>query len=324
MKKNIGIILIILALGLSACAAAQSTQSPATAAPAMPQEGLVAGAPAADSSQSSNLAAKGGSTVASTSATDNTPLHSRLIIRDVSLSLVVKDPQAKMDAISALAYSLNGWVVASNVYQTTASDGNTVPEATISIRVPSDQLENAVGQIKAGVIQVQSESSDGQDVTSQYTDLQSQLNNLQQEETDLLAIMDEAKNNPNSNTSSKTQDVLDVYNQIVQVRGQIEQIQGQMQYYQQSSDTSLISLTLIAEETVKPLQIGGWKPAGKVRDAVQLLINFLEGFVSFLIYLVILVLPVLIVIFGPIALVVWGIVALVRRRKAKKAVPAAK
>jgi hypothetical protein len=67
-------------------------------------------------------------------------------------------------------------------------------------------------------------------------------------------------------------------------------------------------VTIIAEETIKPIEIGGWKPEGKVRDAVQKLINFLQGFVTFLIYLVLLVLPIMIVIFGPIVLVIWGIV----------------
>ena len=50
--------------------------------------------------------------------------------------------------------------------------------------------------------------------------------------------------------------------------------------------------------------------------------NSCKGFVNFVIYLVLLVLPILIVVFGPIALVVWGIVALVKRRKARKAAQA--
>jgi hypothetical protein len=113
--------------------------------------------------------------------------------------------------------------------------------------------------------------------------------------------------------------VLSVYNQIVAVRGQIEQIKGQMKYYEESAAFSLINVTLIAEETVKPIEIGGWKPEGKVRDAIQSLIKFLQGFVNFLIYLFLLVIPILIVIFGPIALVIWGIIALVKRSKVKKA-----
>ena len=210
-------------------------------------------------------------------------------------------------------------MVSSNIYQTYTQNGGTAPEGTISIRVPSESMGQALSQIKADAIEVRSETSTGQDVTSAYTDLQSQLDNLEQTETDLLAIMDEAKNNPNSNTTSKTQDVLAVYNQIASVRGQINQIKGQMQFYQQSSDTSLINLTLIAEETIKPITIGGWKPQGVAQESIQALVSFLEGFVNFLIRLVLLILPVLIVIFAPIALILWLIIAQIKRRRARKA-----
>jgi hypothetical protein len=138
-------------------------------------------------------------------------------------------------------------------------------------------------------------------------------------EVDLQAIMDEAKNNPNSNTTSKTQDVLNVYSQIISVRGQIETIKGQMQYYEQASAYSLINVTLIAEETIQPIEIGGWKPQGVARDAIQSLIKFWQGFVNFLINLFLLILPILITIFVPIALIIWGIVALVKRLRKKKA-----
>jgi hypothetical protein len=176
-----------------------------------------------------------------------------------------------------------------------------------------------LSQIKADAVEVRNETRSGQDVTASYVDLKSQLTNLEMAEEDLQAIMDEAKNNPNSNTTSKTQDVLAVYNQIIYVRGQIESIKGQMQYYEQASAYSLINITLIAEKTIQPLEIGGWKPQGVARDALQSLIKFWQGFVDFLINFFLLVLPILITIFGPIALVIWGIIALIKRAKRKKA-----
>jgi hypothetical protein len=107
------------------------------------------------------------------------------------------------------------------------------------------------------------------------------------------------------------------------VRGQIEQIKGQMQYYEQSSSYSLINVTLIAEETIKPVEIGGWQPKGVALEAIQRLVNFLEGFVNFLLRFFLFYLWVLVLVFGPIVLVIWGFVAAVRRRKAKKAKKAA-
>ncbi len=318
MKKYIVLVFVILALVLAACGAAAPVYTSRSLEAAPGAAPLPSAKQDAMGTNNSSDSGTGGGTGTSESA----PLHNRLVIKDASLTIVVKDPQTKMDAIIAMANSMGGWVVSSNMGQISTSSGDIVPQGTISIRVPADQLDTAINQIKADAIEVRSQSSNGQDVTAEFTDLQSRLNNLEREEADLLAIMDEAKNNPNSNTSSQTQDVLQVYSSIAQVRGEIEQVKGQMQYYQQSSDTSLINVTLIAEATVKPIEIGGWKPEGVARDAIQGLVKFLEGFVNFLIWLVLFVLPILIVIFGPIALIVWGSIALARRQRSKKAAKA--
>jgi hypothetical protein len=319
MKKRIVFIFIALTLVLAACATksaspmyAAATQAPAAPAPAF-AEGVTneqSGAAPRSALDSSNVA-KG--TASSTAAQD------RLISMTVDMSIVVADPQKKMDAINQMAKDLGGYLISMNMSQVHTASGEAVPQGSISIRVPATKLENALSQIKADAVEVRSENRSGQDVTSQYVDLQSQLTNLQKAEQDLLAIMDEAKNNPGNDSTTKTQDVLNVYNQIVNIRGQIEQIQGQMKYIEETTSTSAINVTLIAEKTIQPIEIGGWKPQGVARDAVQALVKFLQGFVNFVIYFVLLVLPILIVIFVPIGLIAWGIIALVRRGKSRKA-----
>jgi hypothetical protein len=317
MKKKIVFIFIVLTLALAACGVAAT---PAPQAPAMRTYGTgggvtnESGAAPAPAAPSDSVTTKG--------LANSTAAQDRLIVMTVDLSVVVADPQKKMDAINQMAKDLGGYLVSMNMSQVYTQNGDTAPQGTISIRVPAARLDDALSQIKAGVVDVQSENRAGQDVTSQYVDLQSQLTNLEKAETDLQAIMDEAKNNPGNDSTTKTQDVLNVYNQIVNIRGQIEQIKGQMKYIEETTSTSAINVTLIAEKTIKPIEIGGWKPQGVARDAVQALVKFLQGFVNFVIYLVLLILPILIVVFGPIALIIWGIIALVRRRKARKAAQA--
>jgi hypothetical protein len=318
MKKRFIFVFVALALVLTAC----GVKAAATPSPDAYREGTGGGAPSYEN------AAPAPTQAYSASDTDKGPgnvnassaaLQSRLVIMNADMTIVVPDPQAKMEAINQMATNLGGFVISMNMYQTYTQSGKIAPEGSISIRVPADKLDNALSQIKADAVEVRNETRSGQDVTASYVDLQSQLTNLEMAEADLQAIMDEAKNNPNSTTTSKTQDVLDVYNQIISVRGQIESIKGQMQYFEQASAFSLINVTLIAEETIQPIEIGGWKPQGVARDAIQSLIKFWQGFVNFLINLFLLVLPVLITILGPIALVIWGIVALVKRQKRKKA-----
>jgi hypothetical protein len=312
MKKNIALIFLVLVLALVGCGA-KSAATPAVApAPAVaPESSYGAGAAPKQSTDSS-----GGIKPTANIAV----AQERLITMNVDLSIVVSDPQKKMDAINQMAKDLGGYLVSMNVSQVYTPSGETAPQGSISIRVPAVKLDDALSQIKTGVVEVQSENRSGQDVTSQYVDLKSQLTNLQQAEKDLQAIMDEAKNNPGNDSTTKTQDVLNVYNQIVNIRGQIEQIQGQMKYIEETTSTSAINVTLIAEKTIKPIEIGGWKPRGVARDAVQALVKFMQGFVNFVIYFVLLVLPILIVVFGPLGLIAWGIVALVKRRRSRKIV----
>jgi hypothetical protein len=315
MKKRIVFVFVVLALVLAACGvqAASTPEVPGVGgggAPGYENGSMPTQAPASNSD-----ASKGPGEVNANAAA----LQARLVIMNADLTIVIPDPQAKVETISQMATNLGGFVISMNMYQTTTQSGQTVPAGSISIRVPADKLENALSQIKSDAVEVRNETRSGQDVTAEYVDLQSQLTNLEMAEADLQAIMDEAKNNPTNNTTSKTQDVLDVYNQIISVRGQIESIKGQMQYYEQASAYSLINVTLVAEETIQPIEIGGWKPEGVARDAIQSLIKFWQGFVNFLINLFLLVLPVLITICGPIALLIWGIVALVKRQKRKKA-----
>jgi hypothetical protein len=306
-KKNafitFGLALILL---LSACAQKASANPPALVqnyggAPSS----VIAAQPAPE------LAARDASkSTISGVAPSDTSAQDRLVIMNADLTIVITDPQARMTAISQLATTMGGFVVSMNMYQTTLPNGQTAPEGSISIRIPSAKLDEALKQIKADTVEVRNENRTGQDVTQQYVDLQSQLNSLQAAETQLTTIMQNA---------TKTEDVLAVFNQLESYRQQIDVIKGQMQYYKQSSTYSLINVTLIAEQTIQPIVIGRWKPEGVARDAIQSLIKFWQGFVNFLINLVLLILPVLITIFGPIALVIWGIIALVKRSRRNKA-----
>jgi prefoldin subunit 5 len=244
----------------------------------------------------------------------NTATQERMVIMNADLTIVIPDPQARATEIEAMAKSLGGYVVSMNMYQTSLYDGGTAPEGYISIRIPSDKLESALGQIKANVVEVRSETRSSEDVTASYVDLQSRLSALEAARDQLQTIMDAA---------TKTEDVLNVFNQLQYYNEQIEMVKGQMKYYEESSSTSLINVTLVAEVTIQPLEIGPWTPKGAAQNAYKALVNFLRGFVEFVIWLGVVVLPVILIIFGPIVLVIWLIVRGVKRSKAKKQVKSA-
>lgn len=315
--KKIFLISLIAAFILAACGGAAANQRNdygmgGGAAPAVPQESFAEvppmpaptyGAPSSDMAKNA-----GGAGVEATSV-------ERLVIQNSDMSVVVADPKAQMDKIAKMAKDMGGFVVSSNLYQSYTPNGETVPEATLVIRVPAEKLDEALDAIKKDAVEVQSETRSGQDVTAEYVDLQSRLKTYEDALAQLEKIMAE-KTTP--------EEVLNVFNQMVYYREQIELIKGQMKYYEEASSLSAISLRLIAEETLQPLEIGGWEPKGVARDAIQNLIYFWQGFVDFLINFFLYTLPVLITIGIPLYLVFLLLRWVYRKTRGnKKAAPPA-
>lgn len=319
MKRSLWIIAIVTVLLLAACSTRLATPTMAPAATGMPDyfrsPAMGGAAPPAQEAApfSPNDAAKS-ITESPAGATDNSAASAdRLVIQNADLSIVVKDVNARVQAIQDMAKAMGGFVVSVNVYQTYASNGTQVPQAQVVVRVPADKLDEALDQVKKDTVDVQNETRTGQDVTDQYVDLQSRLVAKQAAEEQLLKIMEDAK---------KTEDVLAVYAQLQQVESDIEVLKGQIKYYEQSAALSAISVNITAEETIKPIEVAGWKPQGVARDAIQSLIYFWQDFVDFMIRFFLYTLPVLITIGIPLYLVFllgrW-VVRKVRKPKIKSA-----
>jgi hypothetical protein len=192
------------------------------------------------------------------------------------------------------------------------------PHGSITIRVPAESLNQALERIRSESTEPPvTENTNSQDVTADYTDLQSRLRNEQAAERQLTSIMEEAR---------RTEDVLAVYNQLVQVRERIEVLQGQIQYLEQSAALSAIAVELLPDEAVQPIEVGGWKLGGVVKDAVEALLRGLRSFATAIIWFAISILPQLLlwlIVLGiPIVLVIWIVRRIRRRGKAAQDKPA--
>jgi hypothetical protein len=211
-------------------------------------------------------------------------LVERVVIRSASLSIVVPDPAASVKEIGQLADEMGGFVVSSNTFQSYFAEADLSAErGSITIRVPSERLDEALERIKEAATEVQSENVSGQDVTQEFTDLQSRLRNLEAAEEQLLEIMDSA---------TDTEDVLNVFENLRRVREEIEVIKGRIQFLSESARLSAISVDLIPDVAAQPLQIGGWRPEGTVKDAFSTLIRALRFLGDAAIWTAICVIPV--------------------------------
>jgi hypothetical protein len=208
----------------------------------------------------------------------------RLIIRTGNIDLVVEDTEASLADIGRLAERLGGWVVTSEIRQTT-QDANA---GSITIRVPADDFDELVSQIKEMALDVTWESTNSQDVTDQYVDLSSRLGNLEATAERVRAFLDSADN---------VEEALAVNQELSRLEEEIELIKGRMQYLSQSAAFSSLTVSLTPDAISQPIVVAGWRPEGTAKDAIGTLINTLQGVADILIVAALYLLP-LALLFG--------------------------
>ena len=216
----------------------------------------------------------------------------RMIVRTGELLLIVEDIVQSRDNIAQLAVNLNGYVVSSRI-----SGEDQDMRGWISIRVPDEQFEQALTELRALAVRISSENTSSQDITEQYTDLQSRLKNAEATESQYLELLKRAE----------VEETIRIYELLHQVRGEIEQIKGQMQYLERTSSMSLISVVLSPVATAKPLVRTGWSVLEALKSAIRGIVIFGQWLV---------VAAIFVLIFSP----VWGTVLgifLWRRHKRK-------
>lgn len=91
----------------------------------------------------------------------------RLVIRDTSLSLFVEDVGETVSKIKSAVEVANGFMVSS--YMNTPEGAS---NGSISVRVPTEKLDEVLDQIRGMAVRVVNESVSGTDVTDQYEDLE--------------------------------------------------------------------------------------------------------------------------------------------------------
>ena len=305
MKRVVYLALAAAMLvALAGCGATPESQS---------DVGYLAGAPAASEAPApprevfNESTASGSGSVAAPVEVAPDP---RKIIYQAFLSVVVKDPEASLKDVEALATGAGGYVSQSqlNQYYGDLMRGNIV------IRVPTESYPSTLDAIRALGIRVISENSNANDVTAEYSDLEAQLRNLDAAERELQAMLTEVRQRPNA----KPSDILEVYNALTEKRGQIEQVKGRLQYLSNQVSFSTITADLVPDEGQKPVVEEGWQPLVTIKNALRTLVSVMQGLIDTVITLVIVVLPIVLLLAVPIVLIILLIRWLRRRRKSKQ------
>lgn len=305
-KRRIGLLSMIIGVSIiiGACAPMRASQDAYYESPAM--EGDFDGAYAPEASEMEEAVDK--QRGFDTGAGESGSAMMRMVIYNADLRIAVENPETAMKAVIQMAENAGGFVVYSNVTKTFSERGS-LPRASLTIRVPSGQLNSIMESIKGLTPNpredVISENVSGQDVTAEFTDLESRLRNLEAAEQALVALMEEAQD---------PQDVLDIFGELTYYRGEIEIVKGRMRYIEESVALSAISVEIVAKASIQPIEIAGWEPRGTVKSAIESLIEAAQILVDILIWFGIFCLPFLI----PLGVGVYFLVRVIKKRRAKK------
>jgi hypothetical protein len=244
----------------------------------------------------------------------------RKIVARATLDLVVSDTQSVVDAITSLMAELGGYISNANLYKSSYGDSELL-QGTLTLRVPADRLEEAMTQLEALAVSVQTRTLNREDVTDQYTDLDAQLRNLEATENELREMLAEVRARPDSTP----EDILAVHGRLMEIRGQIEQTRGRKNLLDNLIGLSTIDVTLRPDALSQPVVEQGWRPGVIVREALRALVAALQWLGSVAIWMALYVLPILVIIFLPFVLLFLVVRAIVRRRRSRRqaALPAA-
>jgi hypothetical protein len=175
------------------------------------------------------------------------------IIKDARLSLDVKKGSfdQRFQQATQIAGRHGGFVASSQTSESRRRSG------TIVLRVPADQFEAALGELK-GLGKVRTQGVSGQDVTAQFVDLQARLRNWETQETVLLKLL----------AKSKTiDDSVKVQRALQDVQLAIEEIRGQLRALGDQTEFSTISVSMTEIGVVvhppkkKPSLVRAWHEA---------------------------------------------------------------
>ena len=184
----------------------------------------------------------------------------RLVSRNSSLSLLVKDVSIAIREIQSKAQDAGGFLVNSSLSR---PDSNA--SGNISVRVPSEKLDETMDQIKSLGLKTVYESVVGTDLTDQYEDIQTRLDLLESIKTKYQSILSSA---------TRVQDILEVQREIINTQSQIDSLKGQQLYLEKSASLSLISISLSTDELSLPYTPDQtWRPQVIFKQSVRSLIS---------------------------------------------------
>lgn len=163
-------------------------------------------------------------------AAQNLPT-ARIIIKNATLSFEVASYDVAFAQMQRLAEGAGGFITGSNAYLR----DDKVKAGTVTLRVPANQFETILAELKKFAEKVENENLSGNDITEEFYDLTARLENKKRAEARYQNILKSTKS---------VKDILEVEQALTNVREEIERLEGRKRYLSDQAAMSTITINL--------------------------------------------------------------------------------
>ena len=230
---------------------------------------------------------------------------SRRVIRTAELTLEVEDTAAALDEVIATAERVGGFAATSDLQR----DIDGVVSGTITLRVPSEELNPVVDALEAIGDAVPVNRIDERDVTMESADLRARIDNLTAYERELTGLLADVREE-----TSRPEDLLAIFERIRSVREEIDVMEGRLASIDEQVALSTVRVTLRPMEQPETFADTGWAPGETFREALAATGRALATIADAAIWLVVTALPVALTILTVPALLILLLVRWARQR----------
>ena len=227
---------------------------------------------------------------------DDAQTQHRKLIKNVDMSVETENFDGLLANVNARVDQLGGYIESSNVYNGSYTTNFRSRSASITARIPADNLDQFVTEL-ADWSNVIRKNEYVEDVTLTYVDLESHKKALQAEQESLLAMLEKAET---------IEDIITINSQLTSVRYQIESMESQLRTYDNKINYSTVYLDVeeiatyepyVAKSTGERISEGFMNNVYKVTDGIK------EFFIELIIALPILFVAAVVIGIGVVILI---------------------
>ncbi len=212
----------------------------------------------------------------------------RKVSKNAQIDLVVKSLNITITYIHDSVKNHEGYIVNSTSYTPNTDYDN--KWARISVRVPSDSLDNFLNNLINHADETIRQSIYTQDITEQYIDVKAKIESLESSEQRLVKLLDR---------TNSVSEIVEVEKELSRLRSEIDSLKSRFNLIQNSVVTSLIEIYL--EEIPNPISINdpSWNTRDIALDAIKALSSFGQLLIRIIVFLF---------VFTPVWILIAGVI----------------